>query len=212
MTVVSAPECFEHVIANRRSARAFSSRSIEPAVLARLFDAARSASSASNEQPWRFIVGARAAGATPQERGTFDRIAATLVPFNAGWASKAPVLALSIAQMNSEKSGKPNRYAFHDVGQAAAQLALAAAAEGLSAHQMGGFDVEKARDAFQIPAGYEPVAAIAIGYPGSGEDLPENLREREHAPRSRRPLHDIVFAGGWGEPAWPALHPHPDQR
>jgi nitroreductase len=203
MTAASSSDVMHQVFEQRRSARAFAPRPIEAHLLARLFEAARSASSASNEQPWRFIVGTR------EERNTFDLIAATLVPFNARWAAKAPVLALSVAQLNSERSGKPNRHAFHDVGQAAAYLALAAAAEGISVHQMGGFDAEKAREAFHIPAGYEPVAAIAIGYPGSSEDLPEDLREREHAPRSRRPLRDIVFAGSWGEPAPLSLDPNP---
>lgn len=201
MTVTSHTDSAYQLFEKRRSARAFSPRPIENDVLARLFDAARSASSASNEQPWQFIIGTR------DDRSTFDAIASTLVPFNAGWAVRAPVLALSVARTHSERSGKPNRFAFHDVGQAAAFLALAAEAEGLSIHQMGGFDVEKARRAFHIPAGYEPVAAIAIGYPGSSEDLAEDLRERERAPRSRRPLHEIVFAGKWGEPAPFALDP-----
>jgi len=31
---------------------------------------------------------------------------------------------------------------------------------------MAGFDPEKARQVFGIPAGWEPIAALAIGYPG----------------------------------------------
>ena len=44
---------------------------------------------------------------------------------------------------------------------------------------MAGYDAEKARQVFEIPAGWEPIAAMAIGYPGDANTLPENLRERE---------------------------------
>ncbi len=38
---------------------------------------------------------------------------------------------------------------------------------------------------------------IALGYPGNPDDLPENLRERELAPRSRKPLSEFLFEGTW---------------
>ena len=43
-------------------------------------------------------------------------------------------------------------------------------------HQVAGFDAAKAREAPSIPEGSEPVAAIAVGYLGDPESLPENLR------------------------------------
>jgi hypothetical protein len=45
----------------------------------------------------------------------------------------------------------------------------------------------------------EPVAAIALGYPGDPQSLPEKLRQRELAPRERKPLTEFVFAGRWGQ-------------
>jgi hypothetical protein len=66
---------------------------------------------------------------------------------------------------------------------------------------MGGFDAAKARAEFYIPGGFEPVAALAVGYPGDPEDLPEGLRARERAPRTRRELSEFVFAGAWGKAA-----------
>ncbi len=74
-------------------------------------------------------------------------------------------------------------------------------ARGLQVHQMAGFDAEKARQTFAIPDDWEPVAAIAVGYPGNPESLPEKLRERELAPRTRKPLGEFVMAGGWGHTA-----------
>ena len=76
----------------------------------------------------------------------------------------APVLVLSVAKVDFTHSGKPNRHAFHDVGQAAAYLTLQATALGLYVHQMAGFDAAKARQLLSIPKGHEPVAMMAVGY------------------------------------------------
>jgi hypothetical protein len=66
---------------------------------------------------------------------------------------------------------------------------------------MAGFDVEAARERFDVPAGWEPVSMIALGYPGNLDSLMEKLREREIAPRQRKPLETFVFPGAWGQPA-----------
>lgn len=104
---------------------------------------------------------------------------------------------LSVARLQFERTGEENRHAFHDVGAAAATLALQATALGLFIHQMAGFDVEKARELFSIPAGYEPVAAIALGYRGDPQSLSERLQQREVTPRSRKVLEKFVFTGRW---------------
>ena len=104
-----------------------------------------------------------------------------------------------MAKLKFDHNGEPNRHALHDVGQAAANLSLQAHALGLAVHQMAGILPEKARELFEIPEGYEPVAGLAIGYPGDPEDLSEQLRQREMAPRERKPLDSFVFTGKWGK-------------
>jgi nitroreductase len=108
---------------------------------------------------------------------------------------------LSVAKLTFESSGELNRHAFHDVGQAIANLTLQAMVSGLVVHQVAGFDVEKARREFSIPQNYDPVAAAAIGYPGNSEELPEKLRKRDETARKRKPLTNFVFEGGWGHSA-----------
>lgn len=66
---------------------------------------------------------------------------------------------------------------------------------------MAGFDVQKARELFSIPEGHEPVAAIALGYVDDPNILPEKLRDRELAPRTRKPLPEFVFTGRWSQTA-----------
>lgn len=186
---------FHELIRNRWSPRAFSDRPVAAEDLRSLFESARWAPSSNNEQPWAYLV------ATQEDGGNFAKMLGVLVEFNAGWAKHAPVLALSVAHLKAQRDGKPNRVALHDVGSASAQLTFEANARGLQVHQMAGFDAEKARQAFAIPPDWEPVAAMAIGYPGNPESLPEKLRERELAPRTRKPLAEFVMTGGWGHTA-----------
>ncbi|MBD0327389.1 MAG: nitroreductase family protein, partial [Pyrinomonadaceae bacterium] len=169
-------------------------REVEPSKLRQLLEAARWAASCFNEQPWSFIV------ARKTDAAEFARLLGCLVESNRRWAKHAPVLMLSIAKLNFERNNKPNRHAFHDVGQAAASLTLQATTLGLVVHQMAGFEIEKARAEYGLPEGYEPVAGIAIGYQGDASALPKDLREKELAPRTRRTQTGFVFKGKWGEP------------
>lgn len=183
------------LIRRRWSPRAFADRPLDAATLRSLLQAAQWAPSSYNEQPWAFVV------ATRDDAEGYERLLGCLVPFNQKWAKSAPVLALSVAKAAFERNGKPNRHAFHDVGLAVAQLTLQATAEGLAVHQMAGFDADEARRVLEIPDGWDPVAAIAVGYPAEADSLPEDLREKESAERRRKPLSRFVFSGTWGEAA-----------
>lgn len=189
----SAP--IHDIISRRWSPRAFDSRLVEPEKLRSLFEAARWAASSYNAQPWYFIV------ATKDEPENYKKILECFVEFNQGWAKSAPAVAISVAATKFAHNGEPNRHGFHDVGQAAANLALQASNLGLQVHQMGGILPDKAKQVFHIPEGYEAVAGIAIGYPGDANVLPDKLREQEHGPRQRKPLESFVFAGDWGKPS-----------
>jgi len=186
----SAP--IHDIISHRWSPRAFDSRPVEPEKLRSLLEAARWAASSYNGQPWFFIV------ATKDDPENFQRVLDCFVEFNKNWARHAPVIGLSAASLKFAHNGQPNRHAFHDVGQAAATLALQATALGLQIHQMAGIDPEKARKTFGVPQDHEVVAGIALGYPGDPASLPDQLRERELASRERKPLASFVFTGQWG--------------
>jgi len=184
-----------HDLFKRRwSPRAFSDQPVEAQKLRILFEAARWAPSSNNEQPWRFIV------AIKDNETEWSRLLACLVEGNRKWAYRAPVLILSVASLNFQDDSTPNRHAFYDTGMAVENLVLQATALGLAAHQMAGFDVEKARVDLKIPSGYEPVAMIAVGYPGDPASLTDRLRERELQPRSRQPISEWTFSGQWGIP------------
>jgi len=180
------------LIRDRWSPRAFAGKPVEPALLASLFEAARWAPSSNNEQPWAYLV------ATNDDAENFAKTLSVLVEFNAGWAKNAPVLALAVSRLNFQSNNTPNRNAFYDTGAATALLSVEATARGLLVHQMAGFDHVKAKLVFEIPLDCEPIAAIAIGYPGDPDSLPQKLRDREVAPRTRKPLAEFVMSGRWG--------------
>ena len=180
------------LLENRWSPRAFDGRKVEIEKLRRMLEAARWAPSASNEQPWIFIVG---------EMGdeTYQMIFDTLVEFNQLWAKTAPVLMLAIGKKTSVKTGKINDWFKYDVGQAVAHLTFQASAEGLFVHQMGGFDTYKARELFMIPNDYEALTAIAVGYQGDYSMLHPKLQNLELAERVRKSADEFVFSNKFGE-------------
>jgi len=183
------------LIRNRWSPRAFSDKTIPEDVLRSLFEAARWAPSSNNEQPWAYIV------ATKDDKVNFDKILGALVEFNAGWAKNAAALAIAVAKLTFAKNQSPNRNAQYDTGAATALLSVEATSRGLVVHQMAGFDPEKARQAFAIPIEWEPIAAMAMGYPGDADSLPPKLKDRELAPRTRKPIREFVMTGSWGHTA-----------
>lgn len=179
-------------IEKRRSTVSFSSKPIEPQKIHLLFEAARWAPSSYNEQPWRFIYG------TNDDPDNYGLLFNLLMEGNKEWVKNAPMIILSVAKLDFTLNGNPNFYARHDLGLATENLMVQAVHMGLMAHPMGGFDKKKAIADCGIPEGYEPVAMIAVGYPGEIHDLPENLRKRELTERVRKPQSDIVFRGKWG--------------
>jgi nitroreductase len=174
------------LLAGRWSPRGFDgAHALEPSQVTALLEAARWAPSANNSQPWRFIVAQRGTAA-------FDDIFATLAPGNKLWAGQASALIGVVADTEFD-NGTPNTYALYDTGQAVANLVAQAEHEGLSVHQMGGFDKAAASVAFNLPARLVPVVVVAVGQHDASAQLTEALAERERAPRVRRPINELVL-------------------
>ncbi len=181
------------LIARRWSPRAIApNQPVSREHLLALLEAARWAPSCFGDQPWRYLVWDRF-----RDPDRWQQAFECLAEGNQDWVKNAPILLLSLASPNFGHNDKPNRWAQHDTGAASENLCLQATALGLVAHQMGGFDPDKVKATFNIPAGYTCMAMIAVGQPGSVEVLSEALRERELAPRERKPLDSLAFEGGW---------------
>ena len=151
-----------------------------------LLEAARWAPSANNVQPWRFIVARRGTA-------SFTTIHDALMGFNQAWADSAAALVVNIAEV-ADEAGAARPWAKYDLGQAVAHMSVQAQHDGLHTHQMGGFDAARLAAAFGLRDGLEVVSITAVGKVGDASALPEPLREREVAPRSRKPLEELVIA------------------
>jgi nitroreductase len=197
--IAPAAHPIEAALAARWSPRSYEERAVPAAALAQCLEAARWAASCFNDQPWNFLVCRKDADAEGHAR-----LLGCLSANNQGWAGRAPVLMLGVARMQFAHNGNPNRHAAYDLGQATANLAAQAAALGLQAHQMAGFDATAARSAFAIPEGFDPLVAITLGYPGPAAALPEALATREAAPRARKPQGEFTHLGAWGALGSPA--------
>jgi nitroreductase len=106
------------LLAERWSPYGFRDRSVAPADLRSLFEAARWAASSYNEQPWNYLV------ATKEDPEEFERILSCLVEANQAWAKAAPVLALGVVNLTFARNNKANRAAVHDLGLASANIVL----------------------------------------------------------------------------------------
>ena len=182
----STAECLSHILSHRYSAYSYDpTRPVTEEQLKLLIEAASLAPSSYNEQPWHFIICDR-----NKDKEAYEKILSTLVEFNQKWASKAPVLIISVAATHSSLNGKFNRFSQYDTGAAAFSMMLRATSLGLMAHQMAGYDDAKARELFSLPEGYVPMAVMAVVYLSSEEVQPE---------RKRKPHSENFFMGRWNK-------------
>src|SRR5918996_1163546 len=168
------------IIVKRWSARAFSTRPVEFSKLLSILEAARWAPSSRNEQPWRYIV------FTNDNPEKLKKAQSVLKEIN------------DYAKRTYTDNNIPNRLHFHDLGAANENMFLEAFSQGLIMHEMGGFDVQMAREVFNIPEDYEVGIMIVIGYQDTNHVLPERLREKAFTPRVRKQLSEIVFVEEFG--------------
>ncbi len=194
MSKIGNPEYPIHeLILQRWSPYAFSDRPVSNEDLRSLFEAARWAASSYNEQPWHFLV------IRKENTDVFDRALNCLVEGNRGWAKNVPVLVFTAISETFARNGKPNAAAEHDLGLAMGNLSLEATARGLSIHQMIGVLPAQIQGTFEIPESVKPLTAFAVGYAAIPELLPDDMRDQETAPRTRKPISDFVFEQSWGE-------------
>ncbi len=158
-----------------------------------LFEAARWAPSANNEQPWSFIV------VTKDEPEQFNKMIDILKEGNKLWASTASALILTVASLRSSYNNSENFHALYDLGASVANLTLQATELNIYVHQMGGFYHDKAEKFFQLSEYSKSVSVIAVGYLPEDENF-EARKEKLFSKRKRKSLDEFVFRNNWGNP------------
>lgn len=174
------------LLTERWSPRAFSDQPVSEEQVLTLLEAARWAPSGSNLQPWRFIYAIKG---EPE----FETLLSLLIPFNESWAKNAAALMFVTSVTTFDGQRQNGTHSF-DAGAAWMSLALQAQSMGLVAHGMAGIEYDKAPLILNLPENLKVNCAIAIGYRGNPEILPEGLRARE-APSGRQPLSAMAFKG-----------------
>lgn len=177
----------EGIILHRFSPRSMSGEGIYESELFRIFEAARWAPSAYNNQPWRLIYARR-------ETPGWERLFDLLIDFNKQWAKNASCLVLIYSVKKIVRDGKELDVLTHsfDTGAAWQNMALQGSHMGYVVHGMQGFDYEKAATEFNLSKEEFKVEAMcAIGHPDLPEKLPESMRKMEVA-SGRNPQESFV--------------------
>ena len=181
------------IIANRWSGRAYDTQTpVTAEQITALCEAARWAPSCYGDQPWRYIIWNKF-----EDQDSWHKALECLSPGNQDWAQNAPLLILTASVPSFSQNDNPNRWNGYDSGAASLSLCLQATSMGLMSHQMGGFDPDKLRNTFNIPADINLWSMIAIGHPALLDSLTEEQLERELKQRERRPLSQLFFNNNW---------------
>lgn len=175
-------------IMKRRSGRAFDSRPIPDKMLESILEAGRWAPSCANTQAWNFVV--------LKEKDALKKAHEALSKGNA-WGKAAPVMVLVAAKEDGGCGSHGLPYFTMDVGLAVENMLLQAVHLGLLGHPTAGWNEKKLKQDFNIPEEYRIVTVVFFGYEGNLENLDERTREKEQAPRTRRPFDEVVHWDKW---------------
>ena len=162
----------------RRSIRRYKPDPVPDEMIAQLLEAGRCAPSASNRQPWAFVV--------IRDEQVRRAVAQHAAYFFIRWAhvDEAPLI---IALCGDARSRIYRQYLHEDIGLAGGQIMLHARALGLGTCWIGGLDRKALGDVLKLPQGWELVGLLTVGFP---DEDPE--------PSDRKPLAEIVHYDVFG--------------
>jgi nitroreductase len=158
---------FLDLVKKRQSVRKYLDKPVEREKIERCLEAARLAPSASNSQPWSFIVIDDPRLKEAVARKTFDRV----ISFNR-FSLQASVLIILISErpgfLNKVAEAiKDKQFSLIDIGITAEHLCLQAAEEGLGTCMLGWFNEKEVKNLLNIPPSKRVELIITMGYPGS---------------------------------------------
>lgn len=171
-------------IQQRKSIRAYQDKPVPRDIIERLLEAGRLAPSAVNREPWHFITVTGAEKRKALSKGLYAKFIA-----------QAP-LAIVVC---GDKKTSPDWYAI-DASLAVENMVLAAVNEDLGTCIVGSFTESDVKELLKIPANFEVIAIIAVGYPKEKLDLSGKLLKLV---RSRKVLPEVASEETFGKPFVP---------
>jgi len=153
--------------------RKYQDKPVPPEVVRRIVEAGWLTGSASNQQPWHFVV--------VEDKETLRKLGelARTGPYTAG-AALAIVVAI-----------EQTRFALSDGSRAIQSMILAAWAEGVGSNWVGFMGLDEVKELLQIPAEMDLLAIIPFGYPA------ESIG---YGKKRRKPLAEVASREKFGEP------------
>lgn len=154
------------IMKNRRSIRRFRSDSVPDKYIKGLIEAASSAPSAGNIQPWEFII--------IRSNGLKESLAKAA--YGQGFIVEAPIVIVVCANeaVSSRLYGDRGRdlYCIQDTAAAIQNLLLYASSEGLGSCWIGAFREAEVKKVLYLPTFVRPIAIIPLGYPAESPERP----------------------------------------
>jgi nitroreductase len=172
---------FYDVVKHRRSVRAYDSKPVPHDVLKRILETAQFAPSASNRQPWHFIIVTDTAKREKLSKGIY-----------AGFLAESPVVIVGCGD-----EATMERWYRVDVTIAMEHIVLAATNEGLGTCWVGSFDENTVKEALKLPEQFRVVALLGMGYPREKSDFKKKI---DYAFDRRKKLEEIVSQNEYGKP------------
>ena len=163
--------CIDQIL-SRRSIRKFKNKSISEEVLNSILEAGRRAPSATNKQPWHFVIARDQKAKEAFSFGGFNKFTcdASFVVLGLYKQSEAIIEKLSLM----------------DVTIALQNMVIAAWVQGVGSCWMGAFDERKLKDTLNLPADSRIVGAVAFGIPDENPSQP-----------TKKPINEIVHFDKW---------------
>ncbi len=168
---------FQELIAARQSVRRYSDRAVEPEKISQCLEAARLAPSASNSQPWSFVVVDQEPLRTRVAEATFSDI--KLINKFVLQAPVIVVIVMEKAKLITRLAMlvKKKEWPLIDIGITAEHFCLQATELGLGTCMLGWFEEDKIKKLLNIPAGKSIGLCITLGYAAEGYPLRTKIRK-----------------------------------
>lgn len=171
-----------------RATRAYADEPVSKADVEALVDAARRAGSGHNRQPWRFVASV--------DREWLDELA-TFGDYTTPLQNAPAGIVIAVAETDSHYRLEHNVF---DCGRAAQNITLTATARGLGTCPQGIGDREGAAEFLDLPDGFRPLMAYAVGVPAEepATEIEGTPKEEELHHTGREPVEDLLQWEGGG--------------
>ena len=163
--------CIEKIL-TRRSIRKFKNEPVSEEVMNNILEAGRRSPSATNKQPWHFVIARDHKEKEAFSFGEFNRLTSDAAFVVLGLYKQSEVIIEKLSLI--------------DVTIALQNMVVTAWVQGVGSCWMGAFDEKKLQDTLNLPVDSRIVGAVAFGIPDENPSQPV-----------KKPLNEIIHFDKW---------------